>query len=98
MNRPLEVRPNAEADLQEIHEYLLGQNENAADKLTVRVKALFERIESMPFMYAKVWRTVRAVKARGCKHVVYYIVRPKLVEVIAVVHGSRHSSAWKSRV
>ena len=52
----------------------------------------------MPELYAEVWMTVRAARLRKFRHLVYYVVLADRVEVIAVMHGSRDSSAWQSRV
>ena len=52
----------------------------------------------MSEMYAEVWGTVRAARLRRFRHVVYYVVLADRVEVIAVMYGSRDSSAWQSRV
>ena len=98
MSRPMVVRLMARQDVHEIREFLWDRQVSAARKFDSRMAALLRRIESMPFLYAKVWRAVRAVKVRGFKYVVYFVVRTKAVEVIAVVHGSRQSSVWKSRV
>lgn len=98
MSRILKLREDADQDLTEIYEYLLGVDGQTLGKFERKLDALFERIIEMPFMYGKVWRTVRAVRVRGFKYVVYYMVRSRIVDVIAVVHGSRHSLVWKSRV
>jgi len=48
-------------------------------------------------MYGVVWEDVRAVKLRRFRYVVYYMVLKDRVEVLAVLHGSRDESSWKSR-
>ena len=58
---------------------------------------ILERIESMPEIYGVVWRDLRAVRVRKFRYVVYYVVFTDRVEVLAVIHGARHESAWKSR-
>lgn len=75
MSRTFVVREEARDDVDEIRAYLWERQENAAQKFDMRMAALLRRIESMPFLYAKTWRTVRAVKVRGFKYVVYYVVR-----------------------
>jgi plasmid stabilization system protein ParE len=97
MSRLLILRDEADEDLTAIYEYLLNVSERTLHKFEARLDALFDRILEMPFVYAKVWRTVRAVRVRGFQYVAYYIVRSKWVEVIAVVRGAQESSVWKSR-
>ncbi len=98
MSRPVIVRLVAREDVHEIRDYLRQRRESAAVKFDSRLAALLVRVESMPFMYAKVWRTVRAVRVRGFRYVLYYVVYRDRTEVIAVAHGSRESLVWKSRV
>jgi hypothetical protein len=62
------------------------------------VREVLERIESIPEMYGLVWQDVRAVRLRKFRHVVYYVVFTDRVEVLAVLHGSRNATAWRSRV
>ena len=51
----------------------------------------------MPEMFGVIWRNVRAARLRPFTYVVYYRVHDDRVEVLAVLHGSRRASAWKSR-
>ena len=43
-------------------------------------------------------RQVRAIKVPKFPYVIYYRAHTNRIEVIAVVHGSRDASAWKSRI
>ena len=51
----------------------------------------------MPEVYGIVWRNVCAARLRRFTFVVYYRVHADRVEVLAVMHGSRHPSAWRAR-
>jgi plasmid stabilization system protein ParE len=95
MSLPVILRPEAERDLREIHEYLkpFGQSEPFAKRL----QQVLLRIEDQPELYGFVWQDVRAVRVRRFLYVVYYIVLIDRVEVLAILHGSRHESAWQSR-
>jgi plasmid stabilization system protein ParE len=98
MNLPVIVRPLAIADVREIHTELERRIHGLGNHFLDRLQDTLGRIEAMPEMYAEVWRTVRAGRLRGFRHVVYYVVLADRVEVIGVIHGSRDSSAWQSRV
>ena len=98
MSLPVVLRPLANADIQQIHAELDAQAIGLGDKFLDRLQEALDRIEAMPEMYAEVWGTVRATRLRRFRHVVYYVVLADRVEVIAVMHGSRDSSAWQSRV
>ena len=88
----------AHLEAQQIHAELEAQYAGLGDKFLDRLQEVLDRIEPMPEMYAEVWGTVRAARLRRFRHVVYYMVLADRVEVIAVMHGSRDSSAWQSRV
>ena len=51
----------------------------------------------MPEVFATQWQDVRACRLRKFPYVIYYRVLADRVEVLAVLHGSRDSSAWQSR-
>jgi plasmid stabilization system protein ParE len=48
-------------------------------------------------MASVVWRNVRAARLRRFSYVVYYRIHADRVEVLAVMHGSRHGSSWWAR-
>jgi hypothetical protein len=52
----------------------------------------------MPELYGIVWHDVRAARLKRFRHVVYYVVFPDRLEVLAVMHGARDASAWQSRI
>ena len=98
MSLPVILRPAAEADIQVSHIELEQTRAGLGDRFVARVREVLEGIEAMPEMYAVVWKDVRAARLRKFRHMVYYVVFPDRVEVLAVLHGSRDASAWKSRV
>lgn len=97
MSLPVILRPEADDDVQSIHDDLDHVRAGLGDQFVVRLRELLEQIESMPELYAVVWQDVRAVRLKQFKHVVYYVVFADRVEVLAVMHGSRDPSAWQSR-
>ena len=92
------LRPLASDDIQQIHLELESQLRGLGGKFLDRLQELLQRIEAMPELYAPVWGMARAARVRNFRHIVYYVVLSDRVEVIAVIHGSRDSSVWKSRV
>lgn len=98
MSRPVILRPAADADIEGTHDELEQSRVGLGDRFVTAVREVLERIEAMPELYGVVWQDVRAVRIRKFRHVVYYIVFEDRVEVLAVLHGSRDSSAWQSRV
>jgi plasmid stabilization system protein ParE len=95
---PVILRPAAETDVDRIRADLDGVRLGLGDDFAVRLREVLRRIEQMPGLYGVVWQDVRAARLRRFKHVVYYVVFSDRVEIIAVLHGSRDASAWRSRV
>src|SRR5436309_1914202 len=98
MSLPVIIRPAADADIQAAHAYLEQVRTGLGDRFVARVREVLERIEAMPELYGRVWQDVRAARLRKFRHLVYYVVFADRVEVLAVLHGSRDASAWRSRV
>lgn len=98
MSLPVSLRPLANADVQQIRDDCDAYSPGLGDKFLDRLQELLDRIEAMPELYAVVWQRVRAARLRSFRHVVYYIVHLDRVDVIAVIHGSRHLSAGQLRV
>jgi len=98
MSRPVTLRPEADADIQVIHDELEQSQAGVGDRFIDRVLEVFERIEAMPEIHGLVWHDVRAARLRKFRYVVYYVVFADRVEVLGVLHGSRDGSVWQSRV
>jgi len=98
MSLPLIVRPAAEADIQKTFGYLEEVRPGVGAKFVAQLREVFQRIESNPETYGVVWQDVRAVRVRKFQYVAYYVLFDDHVEVLAVMHGARHESDWRSRV
>jgi plasmid stabilization system protein ParE len=94
---PVIVRPPAQADIRETRETLESIRPGLGGQFVSRVREVLERVESMPEIHGVVWQDVRAARLRQFRHVVYYIVFADRVEVLAVMHGARDTSAWQLR-
>lgn len=98
MSVPVILRPEAQADVQTAHDDLERSRAGLGQQFAARLREALEHIEAMPELYGIVWQDVRAVRLKQFPYIVYYLVFPNRVEVLAVMHGSRHVSAWQSRV
>jgi toxin ParE1/3/4 len=98
MTLPVILRPAADADIQGTYDELEQLRSGLGDQFVARVRETLERIEAMPQLYGVVWQDVRAARLKQFRHLLYYIVLADRVEVLAVIHGARHASAWQSRV
>jgi plasmid stabilization system protein ParE len=98
MSLPLLIRPEAQADIEATHEELERLQVGLGGRFVARVREVLERIEAMPELHGVVWRDVRAARLKRFRYVVYYVVFPDRVDVLAVIHGARDASAWQLRV
>jgi plasmid stabilization system protein ParE len=92
------VRAGAESDIAEAMDWYDAQCPDLGEDFLAEARKGFNRIALMPEIYATVFRNVRCFKIARFNYVVYYRVTKQIVEVLAVVHGSRDASAWKSRL
>lgn len=97
MSLPVILRPAAESDVQAIYQELEHLRLGLGDQFSGRLREVLEHIEAQPQLYGVVWQDVRAVRLRRFQYVLYYVAFTDRVEVLAVIHGARHESAWKSR-
>ncbi len=98
MNLAAAFRPEAEADVLETRDWYERQQYGLGDAFRDSLDQIVVRIETMPQMYAVVFRDVRRGKLRRFPYVIYYRVLSDRIEVIAVLHGSRDPRLWQERV
>ena len=98
MNLPVIIRPEAEADLRQAHEYLQESRPALAARFLLEFREVLDRIEYQPELYGCVWNDVRAARLKKLRYVIYHVVFADRVEILAVLHGSRNPSIWRSRV
>ena len=98
MSLPVILRPEAEADIRKTHNVLEEVRPGLGKQFVARVREVLQRVESFPELYGVLWQDVRAARLKQFRYVVYYVVLPDRVEVLAVIHGSRDASAWQARV
>jgi len=92
------VRPEAESDLAEAQTWYDEQRVGLGDEFITAVESAFEPTRDFPQGYAVEYRQVRAAPLRRFPYVVFYRLIGEVVQVLAVMHGSRHSREWQSRI
>ncbi|MFL5341412.1 MAG: type II toxin-antitoxin system RelE/ParE family toxin [Gemmataceae bacterium] len=98
MSLPLSIRPEAEQDLADARDWYEQQREGLGIEFATAVEETFARIGDFPETYAAGYGGVRPVGLRRFPYVVYYRIIRDGVEVLAVLHGSRHVRQWRSRL
>jgi plasmid stabilization system protein ParE len=98
MSQPVVLRPAAIADINFIYDELQQILPGLGEKFSDRLQEVLEHIERNPNLYGVVYRDVHAVRLRRFQYVLYYVVRDNRTDVLAVIHGARRESSWRSRV
>ena len=94
----LVIQPEAEADLDAAYRWYQNQRYGLGAEFIECIEAVFERICEMPELHAVVYRNVRHALVRRFPYVVCYVFDEGAVDVVAVFHGHRDPTVWKSRV
>ena len=97
MSLPVVLRPEASQDAAEARDYFEAQQAGLGQTFLDRLNDALTRIGGMPETYGVAWRNLRAARLRRFTYVVYYRVHDDRVEVLAVMHGRRDASAWRTR-
>ena len=85
------VSPAAEADLEEIGDYIAQDNPSRAVTFIDEVRSRFDAISRMPLAYAE--RPEIDPGVRACVHgsyVIFFYVADTTVEIARVLHGARN--------
>jgi plasmid stabilization system protein ParE len=97
MTRHFIIRPDAEQDLFEARNWYEAQREGLGGEFLTAVEERLEHIGDFPESYAVAYRGVRPAPLRRFPYIVYYRLIAEEVEILAVLHGSRKPSLWRSR-
>ncbi len=97
MTFALTIRPEAERDMAEARDWYEKCRGGLGEEFLIAVEDVFERIRESPESYAVVYRGVRWARLRRFPYLIYFRIISKTVEILAVLHGSRHPRVWRSR-
>lgn len=97
MTRRLLVRPRAERDLQSSFEWYESQQQGLGGEFLVEVRERLEAIRSFPESSPVIYRDVRRAIVSRFPYVIFYVVRPTLVSILAVLHQARDPTIWPRR-
>ena len=97
MTPRLFVRDEAAADLEEAAEWYETRRAGLGGEFLRTVRALLAGIARTPHEYPVAHGEARRARVRRFPYVVFYVVEPDHVEVLAVLHGRRDPRVWQSR-
>lgn len=98
MNRPLILRPAAEADIEDAFRWYEEQRPGLGAEFLLAVEAGPAAIEREPERVAPYHRQARRVLLRRFPYSLFYLVQPQSVEIIGCFHMRRHPRRWRSRL
>jgi toxin ParE1/3/4 len=96
MRLPVVLTQDAEADFDTAADWY-QMRAGLGEKFTAHVRATLDRIAQMPELHPILYRGIRRVRVRKFPYCIYYRVQTDRVEIIAMLHGRRDPSAWRSR-
>ncbi len=94
-----EILTLASEDIEEIYQYYEEQLFGLGDEFLAALDHRFSDISKFPHQCEEKYRGIRKAFTERFPYVIYYKIHPNnLIVVHAVLHMSRHSVTWKSRV
>ena len=95
--RSLQVRPLAEADIDEAHAWYAARSPDAAARFLDTVALILAEIQQRPDSFPRVYSSLRRALLPRYPFGVYFEVDADRVRVVAVVHTRRHPRRWIQR-
>jgi len=97
MTRQFILRPRAEDDIRSAFEWYesqrVGLGTEFLDALRERLEAVRAHPEANPVLY----RGIRRAVVSRFPYLVFYVVQPERVAVLAVLHHARNPAVWPRR-
>jgi len=97
MTRRFILRPRAENDIQSAFEWYESQRPRLGDEFLASVREKLEAVRSFPESSPIIYRDVRRAVVSRFPYLIFYVVRPTRVSVLAVLHHARNPEVWPRR-
>ena len=97
MTPRLLLEPEAEAEFLAAGSWYAERNPAIAAAFRVSVARTLEAVERAPQQFPIALRDIRKALVRTFPDVVYYVVLPDFISVIAIIHGRRDPRLWQAR-
>lgn len=94
----LEWHRDAREEFDDAVDYYDEQVDNLGNRFIGQIEASAARILINPLMSRCFYRECRKVKADQFPYLVIYRVKNDEVQILAIMHTSRHPDYWKSRL
>ena len=97
MTPRLLLEREAEAEFHESREWYAARNPALGRAFHDAVRTVFENIEENPERFPIALRDIRKARVGRFPYVVYFVVLPDALSVIAIIHGRRDPRRWQQR-
>ncbi|MFH0822324.1 MAG: type II toxin-antitoxin system RelE/ParE family toxin [Pseudomonadota bacterium] len=89
--------PRANLDVAAAFDWYENREPGLGKRFAEEVRATFDRIAESPFAYQEIRSGIRRAIVRRFPYVVYFVVEPGEVVVLAVLHVNRDPKEWQRR-
>ena len=97
MTYRVEFTPEASVDIAEAFSWYAGRRAGLGAEFVAELERTLGLVSTMPGMGRVVYRTLRRALVRRFPFAVYYSLSDDLIQIRAVLHGSRHPRTWRRR-
>lgn len=97
MTRRFIIRPRAERDIQSAYEWYESREPGLGEEFLEAVQNKLEMIRELPESCPVIYRDVRRAVVSRFPYLIFHIVQPTRVSVLAVLHHSRNPKLWPRR-
>jgi plasmid stabilization system protein ParE len=97
MTRRFILRARAERDVQSTFDWYESQRPGLGDEFLVSLRKQLETVRRFLEAFPVLYRDVRRAVVSRFPYVVFYVVQPARVAVLAIVHQSRNPETWPRR-
>ena len=97
MSLRVDLRPEAEADIEEAATWYEAQREGLGDEFLNEMLSIFETISENPNLFPIVHRDSHRALIHRFPFGIYYRIEEESIVVVAIMHGSRHPRRWQKR-
>lgn len=97
MTRRFVLRARAESDLRLAFQWYESQRAGLGRQFLDAVRERLESVRSYPEANPVVYRDVRRAVVSRFPYLIFYIVRPTQIVVLAILHHARNPASWPRR-
>ena len=96
--KPLEIHPDALAELKAAISWYLGRSHTAAIKFADEVDTAIEMMSESPARWPAGGQGTRKLVLRRFPYAIVYREKEDAVQILAIAHGHRRPDYWKDRL